>query len=136
MKELADGLWQRAKKARMVAGAVLSLDPDTAASRAYFAALYAVGAHFAFDGRTFKKHSAVEAAVHRDLVKSGIWPRELGEKYSMLAEMRGTGDYGTLDHISDKEARDAVQAADDVLLAVARLHPGECGDLEEGKRSD
>jgi uncharacterized protein (UPF0332 family) len=131
MKDLADGLWQRADKALMVARAVLSLDPDTAASRAYFAALYAVSAHFAFGGRTFKKHTAIEAAVHRDLVKAGIWSRELGEKYSMLAEMRGTGDYGTLEHVSDKEARNAVQAADDILRAVASLHPRESGNPEE-----
>jgi hypothetical protein len=31
MKELALGLWQRAKTALTVANAVLSLDPDTAA---------------------------------------------------------------------------------------------------------
>jgi uncharacterized protein (UPF0332 family) len=125
MKDLAAGLWQRANKALTVARAVLSLDPDTAASRAYFAALYAVSAHFALEGRTFKKHSAIEAAVHRDLVKAGIWASELGEKYSMLAEMRGTGDYGTLDHVSDGEARNAVQAADDILRAVARADPRE-----------
>ena len=35
MKELAVGLWQRANTALTVANAVLSLDPDTAASRAY-----------------------------------------------------------------------------------------------------
>ena len=52
-------------------------------------------------------------------------------KYSMLAEMRGTGDYGTLDHVSDKEARDAVQAADDILRAVAAVSPEDFAAHEE-----
>ena len=59
----------------------------------------------------------------RALVKAGLWPAELGEKYSVLAELRGTGDYGTLEHVSGDEARDALQAAADILGAVSRLNP-------------
>jgi uncharacterized protein (UPF0332 family) len=43
---------------------------DSAASRAYYAAFHAASALFALEGRTFTKHSALEAAVHRDLVKA------------------------------------------------------------------
>jgi uncharacterized protein (UPF0332 family) len=123
MNDLARGLWERANKALLVARSLLSLDPDAAASRAYYCALYAVSAHFALKGETFKKHSAVEIAVHRDLVKTGVWSRELGAKYSMLAELRGTGDYGTLDHVSDDEARRAVEAAADIVRAVSQANP-------------
>ena len=130
MNELADGFWNRAKKALVVARSILPLDPDTAASRAYYSALYAVSAHFALRGPTFKKHSAIEVAVHRDLVKAGIWPTELGAKYSMLTELRGTGDYGILDHVSDDEARDAVQAAADILRAVADVNSQEFTNSE------
>jgi hypothetical protein len=36
MKDLARGLWERANKALLVARSLLSLDPDAAASRAYY----------------------------------------------------------------------------------------------------
>ena len=59
---------------------------DGAASRAYYAAFHAVTALFALEGRTYTKHSAVEAAVHRDLVKVGRWPSEIGRDFSFCVE--------------------------------------------------
>ena len=44
---------------------------DGVVSRAYYAVFHAVTALFALEGRAFTKHSALEAAVHRDLVKAG-----------------------------------------------------------------
>ncbi len=70
--ELALAFWDRAEKAQIVARHDLQISPDAAASRAYYAAFYAVSALFALEGRTFRKHSALEAAVHHDLVKMGL----------------------------------------------------------------
>ena len=70
---MAEALWDRAKVALKVSRHCLSVSPDAAASRAYYAAFYAVSALLALGGRTFKKHSALEAAVHRDLVKPGLF---------------------------------------------------------------
>jgi uncharacterized protein (UPF0332 family) len=61
-------LWERARRALATARRDLPADPDAAASRAYYAAFYAVSALFAAEGKSFRKHSAVETAVHRDLV--------------------------------------------------------------------
>ena len=69
-------------------------EPDSAASRAYYAAFHAVSAFFALNGKSFKKHSAVEAAIFRDLVHAGLWDTSLGADYSFLARLRYTGDYG------------------------------------------
>ena len=135
MNELAAGLWERANKALVVARNLVSLDSDAAASRAYYCAFYAVSAHFALRGQTFSRHSSAEAAVHRDLVKAGVWPEELGAKYSMLVELRGTGDYGTLDHVSNEEAVDAVQAAGEVLDAVAVANAGTFRRSKDGPSS-
>ena len=60
---------------------------DSAASRAYYAAFHAVTALFALEGRIFARHSALEAAVHRDLVKAGRWSADLGRDFS-LCEFR------------------------------------------------
>ncbi len=53
MTDLAESLWGRAKEALAVARHILSQSPDTAGSRAYFAAFYAVSAYFALEGKTF-----------------------------------------------------------------------------------
>lgn len=124
-------LWGRARKALLVAKSTLALDSDAAASRAYYAAFYAVSAYFALKGQTFKRHSAVESAVHRDLVKAGLWPRELGAGYSALMELRSTGDYGDLEHVSDEEAYEAVKITENILRAVADTHPEIFTGLEE-----
>jgi uncharacterized protein (UPF0332 family) len=86
--EFAEHLWDRAQDALRAAKHVLPVSADAAASSAYYAAFYAVSAHFALKGKTFRKHTAVETAVHRDLVRAGIWPADLGEGFSDLVEMR------------------------------------------------
>jgi len=107
----------------MVAKAVMALDPDSSASRAYYAAFYAVSARFALEGKAFRKHSTLEAAIHRDLVKRGIWPVERGEGFSRLAEVRSIGDYGEGEHISAASAAEAIAIAAGILQAVAREQP-------------
>lgn len=94
MKAYADDLWRRALEALILARHDLPISADGAAARAYYAAFHAVSALLALDGKTYSKHATVEAAVHRDLVKNGAWPEELGRYYSDLVELRSTGDYG------------------------------------------
>jgi uncharacterized protein (UPF0332 family) len=84
---------------------------------------YAVSALFVFEGKTFSKHSAVESAVPRDLVKSGRWSAERGKDYAHLFELRSTGDYGGALHVSDKEATEAVEAARRILQTVQDANP-------------
>ncbi len=115
----AAGLWERAAQALHSAKNLLSGgDSDGAASRAYYAAFYAVSALFALEGKTFTKHSALESAVHRDLVKAGLWSETLGEDYTYLRETRETGDYGGAVHVTRDEADSAIQAAERILTKV------------------
>lgn len=128
MNPYAVDLWGRAQKALVAAERELTLDPDLAASRAYYAAFYAVSALFALEERTFTRHSAVESAVHRDLVKTGRWSVELGAAYSSLIQARETADYGGVEHLAPEDAHGAVDAAKQILTAIARLLP-LAGDL-------
>ena len=96
---------------------------DGAASRAYYAAFHAVTALFALAGRIFTKHAALEAAVHRDLVKDGKWPSELGHDFSFCVELRGVGDYGTEVRVDAKQATDAIASARRILAAVRDALP-------------
>jgi len=132
MKGVAADMWRRAQKALIAAKAIQSIDPDSAASRAYYAAFYAVSARFALKEQAFRRHSGLEIAVHRDLVKAGIWPAELGQAYSRLVEMRMTGDYGWDKHVSDMGATEAVEIATDIIAAVLR----ECGDTLDEAGAD
>ena len=71
--------WDRALEAFQAATLLLAHQAfDSAASRAYYAVFHAASALFALEGRTLTKHSALEAAVHRDLVKEGRWSADLG----------------------------------------------------------
>jgi uncharacterized protein (UPF0332 family) len=118
--EAAD-LWGRARRALTTASGLTGEDPDSAASRAYYAAFHAVSALFAIEGRQFAKHSAVEAAVHRDLVKAGRWEADLGADYSALLLLRETGDYGGRLHVSAEDAGEAVRKARRILDVVRKM---------------
>ncbi len=125
----AQDLWKRAGKALEAAETLLAVSPDDAASRCYYAAFHAVSAWFALRGKAFKKHTAVRAAVHRDLVNTGIWPRELGEAFDAVCELRDVGDYGALQHVPREDAERAVEAARRIREAVLQAHP-ELADSE------
>ena len=110
--------WQRAVQALRTAEALVESDPDASASRAYYAAFHGISAFFALRQQTFTKHTAVESAVHRDLVKPGLWPVEVGAAFSWLASLRYTGDYGGQEHVLPEDARVAVERARLILETV------------------
>ena len=124
MNAEAASLWDRALKAFSSAEALVGTDPDGAASRAYYSAFYAASALFALEGKTFTKHTALAAAVHRDLVRTGRWPPELGEAFSWLLRTRQTGDYGQDLRVKPEEARVAAEKASLILEAVRKAMPG------------
>ena len=125
MNAQAADFWVRAVQAFHTAKRELREDPDASASRSYYAAFYAVSALFALEGESFIKHTAVQTAVHRDLVKSGRWRAELGEDYSYLVETRVTGDYGGGDHVEVQDAQKSLSAAKEILNAVSKGNPKE-----------
>lgn len=110
--------WTRALTSLATARGLVEKDPDASASRAYYAAFYAVSALFAVEGRSFRKHRELEVAVHRDLVKVGKWSTDVGAAFSWLSSLRQTGDYGGAQHVSAEEAEEAVTRAQQVLDAV------------------
>ena len=117
MKEFAGREKQRANRALQTAEMLVSTDAESAVSRAYYAAFHAVTAVFALRGRSFTKHSALRAAVHKDLVKSGEWSVELGKDYDLVMSPRQTGDYGGTAYVSEENARRAVEASQRIITA-------------------
>ncbi|NEQ33049.1 MAG: HEPN domain-containing protein [Leptolyngbya sp. SIO4C5] len=93
---------------------------DDAASRAYYAAFYAVSALLISQQLTFNSHSGVLRAFSLQFVKTQRIDRHYGRDLSWLAELRQVGDYGDLKHVSLEEATKAIQVAKS-FLEKARL---------------
>lgn len=120
MREFAVVEWGRAKRALDSAGQLVQTDPDSAASRAYFAAFHALTAAFALRGQTFSKHTAIRAALHRELIQAGLLTSELGKDYDWLADLREAGDYGGIAQVSVDSAQMAVEKAGAFVEALQR----------------
>ena len=123
MSDDAPFYWQHAQTALNAARQTLAIDPSTVANRAYYAAFYAVSALFAADGKTYKTHAGVEAAVTRDLVNTGRWSKDLGSAFRALHKLRGTADYDMSKFVSDQESQEAVKQAETILEAVRAACP-------------
>jgi len=123
MSKEATDLWRRALKTLKSAELLIESDPDSAASRAYYAAFHSVSALFIVDGKSFTKHSAVLSAVHQFLVNTNRWPLQLGADFSSLQTLRQIGDYGGHAHVSVKDAEQAVDAASRIIKAVSAEKP-------------
>ena len=121
-KRQALDLWDRAVAAFRTAKYINS-DNDSVANRCYYAAFHAVSALFALEGKTFNNHGAVQSAVHRDLVKTGRWPLDLGAEYTFLLEARIKADYGGGLHVMDKEATRVLDIAGRILAVVHAVNP-------------
>jgi uncharacterized protein (UPF0332 family) len=64
-----------------------------AMNRIYYAAFYAVSAALMKRGSTFKKHTGVRIAFHREFIKTGLLDSEWAKFYDQLFEDRQEGDY-------------------------------------------
>jgi uncharacterized protein (UPF0332 family) len=67
-----------------------------AMNRIYYTAFYAVSAALLDQQTSFKKHSGVRAAFHREFIKKGILDSNWGKFYDQLFEDRQEGDYVAL----------------------------------------
>lgn len=114
--------WQRSVESLEAAQVLLdSGHADFAASRAYYAAFYAACALLLSRGREFSKHTGVQAAVHKDFVRTGLLAEQHGRAFGRLFDLRGIGDYGETVHVTEAQAREA--------LASARMFVEGCGRL-------
>ena len=138
MKEFAAAEWQRACGALAAARELVEIDPNSVAWRAYYAAFHAVTALFALRGQTFSEHSGIRAAVHRDLVHTEEWSQDLGRAYEFLVDPRQTGDYGGMAHVSQSDAAEGAEEAQEIIREerllrhgerVTRSNSGRCGCL-------
>ena len=125
MTKESHAFWKRSLEAFESAEMDLQHSPNGSASRAYYSAYYAISAVFALQGVFFKTHDGVEIAVHRDLIKTGVFQRQFVEWFKTLRRARQVGDYGILEDIPPEEAKACVDAAKGILEAVYLLRSDE-----------
>ena len=61
--------------------------------RLYYACFYAVSALLVTRGTSTSKHGHLRALLHRDFVKTGLIPTEMGRHFDRLFSSRQEGDY-------------------------------------------
>ena len=89
---------------------------STAVRDLYYAAFYALTSLLLKEGRSFKKHTGVKAALHKHLIKEGILEPEWGKFYNKIFDSRHEGDYQPL-RVFDVEE--------------LKLYLEQCGDFIE-----
>ncbi|MBM4026302.1 MAG: HEPN domain-containing protein [Planctomycetes bacterium] len=64
-----------------------------AMNRLYYACFYGVSAVLLHRQQSFRKHSGVRAAFHRQFIKTGLLDTKWGQLYDQFFEDRQEGDY-------------------------------------------
>jgi len=103
---------------------------NTAVNRLYYAAFYAVSAALLARGFSSSKHSGVRALLHRELVRSGLVPRELGRFFDTLFDSRQKGDYADLVSFEASDVEPWFALARDLVDALESCLPTK--DLDGG----
>ena len=81
------------------------------------------------EGKTFRSHRGAVALIHRDYVRTGRLPLDMGRILSTLSDLRGVGDYGGATHVSHAEANGALLEAQQFVDAVRTLLPADIGNV-------
>ena len=105
MKEAHD---LTAKAQRYLRSAELLLrdgDYESSVSRTYYAMFYCAEAALLTKNRTFSSHKGVIAAFGEHLVKTGLFPAEMGRELNRAFQKRQLGDYESASVVSDEDAR-------------------------------
>jgi uncharacterized protein (UPF0332 family) len=76
----------------------------------------------------------VVALIHRDYVRTGRLPVDMGRILSTLSDLRGVGDYGGAVHVNPPEATVALIEAQQFLEAIQALFPADIVEPEMGEQ--
>ncbi len=94
VKALVSHRMEKSKEAIKAAEILLKSEMLTfSMNRVYYSMFYAVQALLAVDGVSFSKHGQVKGYFNRELIKTMILPKELGQTYNKAFEYRQKFDY-------------------------------------------
>jgi uncharacterized protein (UPF0332 family) len=94
-----------------------------AMNRLYYAAFYAVSAALLGREQSFRKHSGVRSAFHRQFVKTGLLDVKWGRLYDQLFEDRQEGDYVVFISFEPEYVRTQLEQCSKLLEEIRTLLP-------------
>lgn len=100
-------------------------------NRSYYAAYYAMKALYALQNRDFRKHKTLIATFNKEFVASGIFPREMGKKVSMLSIVREQSDYEDFYIVSKQQCKEQYMIAEELVDQIYEYIMGETGKMPE-----
>ncbi len=83
-----------------------------------------------------RSHRGMVALIHRDYVRTGRLPMDMGRILSTLSDLRSVGDYGGAAHVSHAEANVALIEAQQFLEAVRSLLPVDMVDVAADREAN
>lgn len=127
-RALAGYRMERAREAFTEASLLLDAGHLNAyVNRLYYACFYAVSALLVTQGVSTSKHGHLRSLLHRDFVKTGLIPTELGRHFDRLFSSRQEGDYADFVVFNADEIRpwldESKAFVDYVEDLIARLEP-------------
>ena len=93
----------------------------TAVRNLYYACFYALTAVLLKRGRAFKKHTAVKAALHQEMIKPGLLEPIWGKFYNRIFDSRHEGDYQPLRSFEAEEVKEFIDQADGFLKKIKNI---------------
>ncbi|MBI4489950.1 MAG: HEPN domain-containing protein [Deltaproteobacteria bacterium] len=97
-------------------------------NRSYYSMFYCVLALLQTINRVPRKHQGAVSLFDREFVHRGLLPKDLSADLHRVFELREVDDYKRLGPVSLDEAKEALTAAENFLVAV-RQHLAEAGQL-------
>lgn len=102
-------------------------DFDDCASRAYYAAFFAVLSLHTMDGKSFARHGQAIGEFNKVYIKNGIFDRSYGAALTKMMITRHTGDYDPKKDISKAAAKESLEMAkrivNDIQKYFAQKYP-------------
>ncbi len=93
----------------------------SSANRSYYAMLSAARSLLILRGISADTHEGVKTMISREFIKTGLFPKEMGEIFRNLQARRVDSDYGDYVEITGEEARDSLAKAKRFVSEVIRV---------------
>jgi uncharacterized protein (UPF0332 family) len=93
----------------------------SSANRSYYAMLAAARSLLILRGISTDTHEGVKTMLSREFIKTGLFPKQMGEIFRSLQARRVDSDYGDYVEITKEEARDSMAKAKRFISEVKRL---------------
>jgi uncharacterized protein (UPF0332 family) len=94
---------------------------NTCVNRLYYACFYAVSALLMTRNVSTSKHTHLRSLLHRDYVKPGHIPAEMGEHFDLLFDSRQEGDYADLVVFDARDVEPWLERTESFVDYVAQL---------------